>query len=36
MSEIIDNLHKEAIELLRQLIATPSLSKEEGKSRVDP
>jgi acetylornithine deacetylase len=33
MSEqILDNLHKEAIELLRQLIATPSLSGQEDKT----
>ena len=31
---IIDNLQKEAIELLRQLIATPSFSKEEDKTAV--
>src|SRR5688572_8529993 len=29
---ITDNLQKEAIELLRQLIATPSFSKEEEKT----
>jgi len=33
MSEhILDNLHKEAIELLRQLVATPSISTQEDKT----
>ena len=32
MNNVIDTLHEEAIELLKQLIAIPSFSKEENKS----
>ena len=32
MNKVIDTLHEEAIDLLKQLIAIPSFSKEENKS----